>query len=84
MAPDKLRFIKPTLIADTIYSISTNLDKRPKYDDLGLVRASYEMFEGEREMVLYCERLQTVKYRHPESMVAGRNGEVALGRRTEK
>ena len=36
---DKLRFIKPTFIGDTIYSIRTNLDKRPKYKDLGLIRA---------------------------------------------
>ena len=62
---DKLRFIKPTFIGDTIYTIRTNLEKRPKYEELGLVRASYEVFKGEGELVLYCEHLQTVKYRSP-------------------
>lgn len=62
---DKLRFIKPVFIGDTIYSIRTNLDKRPRYRDMGLIRASYEVFKGEGELVLYCEHLQTVKYRNP-------------------
>lgn len=66
---DKLRFIKPVFIGDTIYSIRTNLDKRPKYKDMGLIRASYEVFKGEGELVLYCEHLQTVKYRKPEDFV---------------
>jgi acyl dehydratase len=60
---DKLRFIKPTFIGDTIYTIRTNLSKEPKYDSLGLIRASYEVFKGEGELVLYCEHIQTVKYR---------------------
>jgi acyl dehydratase len=62
---DKLRFIKPTFIGDTIYTIRTNMEKRPKYKELGLIRASYEVFKGEGELVLYCEHLQTVKYRNP-------------------
>ena len=60
---DRLRFIKPTFIGDTIYTIRTNLDKQPKYDELGLIRSSYEVFKGEGELVLYCEHIQTVKYR---------------------
>jgi acyl dehydratase len=60
---DKLRFIKPTFIGDTIYTIRTNLEKRPKYAEMGLIRASYEVFKGEGELVMYCEHLQTVKYR---------------------
>ncbi|MCT7664455.1 MaoC family dehydratase [Shinella kummerowiae] len=60
---DRLRFIKPVFIGDTIYTIGTNLDKQPKYDELGLIRASYEVFKGEGELVLYCEHIQTVKYR---------------------
>ena len=64
---DKLRFIKPVFIGDTIYSIRTNLEKRPKYKEMGLVRASYEVFKNEGALVLYCEHLQTVKYRHPEN-----------------
>jgi acyl dehydratase len=62
---DKLRFIRPTFIGDTIYTIRTNLEKRPKYAELGLIRASYEVFKGEGELVLYCEHLQTVKYKRP-------------------
>ena len=62
---DKLRFIKPVFIGDTIYSIRTNLEKRPKYKEMGLVRASYEVFKNEGVLVLYCEHLQTVKYREP-------------------
>jgi acyl dehydratase len=62
---DKLRFIKPVFIGDTIYTIKTDLDKRPKYREMGLVRSSYEVFKGDGELVLYCEHLQTVKYRNP-------------------
>ena len=62
---DKLRFIKPVFIGDTIYSIRTNLEKWPKYSELGMIRASYEVFKNEGELVLYCEHLQTVKYRDP-------------------
>ncbi|WP_343702136.1 MaoC family dehydratase [Chitinophaga sp.] len=63
---DKLRFIKPVFINDTIYTIKTDLDKQPKYEQMGLYRASYEVFKNEGELVLYCEHIQTVKYRHPE------------------
>jgi acyl dehydratase len=63
---DKLRFIKPVFIGDTIYTVRTNLEKRPKYKDMGLVRVSYEVFKNEGELVMYTEHLQTVKYRHPE------------------
>src|SRR5207245_8921414 len=62
---DKLRFIKPVFIGDTIYSIRSNMEKRPRYKDMGLIRASYEVFKGEGELVLYCEHLQTVKYKDP-------------------
>jgi len=64
---DKLRFIKPVFLGDTIYTIKTDLDKQPKYKELGLYRASYEVFKGDGELVLYCEHIQTVKYRHPEN-----------------
>lgn len=62
---DRLRFIKPVFIGDTIYTIKTDLDKQPKYKDMGLYRASYEVFKNEGELVLYCEHIQTVKYRNP-------------------
>jgi acyl dehydratase len=64
---DRLRFIKPVFIGDTIYTIRTHLEKRPKYESMGLVKVSYEVFKGQGELVLYCEHLQTVKYRNPES-----------------
>jgi acyl dehydratase len=62
---DKLRFIKPVFIGDSLYAIRTNLDKRPRYEEMGLVRASYEVFKNEGDLVLYCEHLQTVRYRDP-------------------
>ena len=62
---DKLRFIKPVLIGDTIYTIRTNLDKLPKYPTMGLIRVSYEVFKCPGELVLYCEHLQTVLYSNP-------------------
>lgn len=64
---DKLRFIKPVFIGDTIYTIRTQLEKRPKYKEMGLIRVSYEVFKEDGELVLYCEHIQTVKYRHPEN-----------------
>ncbi len=63
---DRLRFIKPVFIGDTIYTIRTNLTKRPRYAEMGLVTVSYEVFKHPGELVLYCEHLQTVRYRHPE------------------
>ena len=60
---DRLRFINPVFIGDTIYTIKTELDKEPKYPEMGKCRASYEVFKNEGELVLYCEHIQTVKYR---------------------
>ncbi|HWY30959.1 MAG TPA: MaoC family dehydratase [Candidatus Acidoferrum sp.] len=62
---DKLRFIKPVFLGDTLYTIKTDLEKAPKYKEMGLYRSSYEIFKNEGELVLYCEHLQTVKYRDP-------------------
>ena len=67
---DRLRFIKPVFIGDTIYTIRTNLEKQPKYPQRGLIRASYEVFKGEGEIVLYCEHVQTVNYRNPQDVAA--------------
>lgn len=61
---DRLRFIKPVFLGDTIYAMRTVVNKAPKYDDLGIVTVSYEVFRADdEELVLYCEHLQTVKYR---------------------
>ncbi|MGB9402465.1 MAG: MaoC family dehydratase [Candidatus Acidiferrales bacterium] len=62
---DKLRFIKPVFIGDTIYTIRTNLEKTPRNSKMGMVRVSYEVFKMPGELVLYCEHLQTVTYREP-------------------
>jgi acyl dehydratase len=56
--------VKPVFIGDTIYTIRTHLQKWPKYPTLGMVRVSYEVFKMPGELVLYCEHLQTVKYRN--------------------
>jgi acyl dehydratase len=69
---DKLRFIKPVFIGDTIYTVRTNLEKQPKYEDRGLTRAKYEVFKEEGELVLYCEHLQTVLYRDPTAISRAR------------
>ena len=63
---DRLRFIKPVFIGDTIYTIRTNMEKVTKYEKMGLVRTSYEVFKGEGEIVLYCEHLHSVLYKDPE------------------
>tara|TARA_B100001964_G_scaffold224831_1_gene272035 strand:- start:136 stop:693 length:558 start_codon:yes stop_codon:yes gene_type:complete len=62
---DRLRFIKPVFIGETIYTIRTNMEKIPKYEKMGLVRTSYEVFKGEGEIVLYCEHLHSVLYKEP-------------------
>ena len=62
---DRLRFIKPVFLGDTIYTIRTHLEKQPKYRDMGMVRVSYEVFKHPGELVLYCEHLQMAKYRDP-------------------
>lgn len=62
---DKLRFIKPVFIGDTIYTIKTDLSKEPKYEKHGLYRAAYEVYKNDGELVLYCEHIQTVLYRDP-------------------
>jgi acyl dehydratase len=64
---DRLRFIVPVFIGDTLYTIKTDMEKGPKNDSMGLYRASYEVFKDEGTLVLYCEHLQTVKYRNPGS-----------------
>ena len=73
---DKLRFIKPVFVGDTIYTIRTQLEKWPRYPEMGMVRVSYEVFKMPGELVLYCEHLQTVKYREPEKFKESTSGEM--------
>lgn len=61
---DRLRFIKPVFVGDTIYTMRTLLNKTPKYDSMGQFTVAYEVFRADdEEIVLYCEHLQTVTYR---------------------
>ncbi|MGR5143179.1 MaoC family dehydratase [Photobacterium sp. DNB23_23_1] len=62
---DKLRFIRPVFIGDTIYTVRTHKEKKPKNDLMGIITVSYEIFKNDGELVLYAEHLQTVKYRDP-------------------
>ena len=50
---DRLRFIKPVFIGDSIYTIRTNLAKEPKYEERGLTRAKLRSIQGTKgELVL--------------------------------
>lgn len=65
---DRLRFIKPVFVGDTIYTVRTLIAKNPKYAEMGLFTVSYQVFRADdEELVLYCEHLQTVTYRDAES-----------------
>jgi acyl dehydratase len=70
---DRLRFIAPVFIGDTIYTIRENLSKEVKNEEMGKVRVSYSVFKGDGEIVLYCEHLMTALYSNP----AGYADEVA-------
>jgi acyl dehydratase len=63
---DRLRFIAPVFIGDTIYTIRENLSKKLKSETMGKVRVSYSVFKGEGELALYCEHLMTALYRNPD------------------
>ena len=64
---DKLRFIKPVFIGDSIYTIRTNIYKEPKYEERGLTKARYDVYKDGGEIVLSCEHIQTVLYRDPQT-----------------
>lgn len=63
---DRLRFIKPVFIGDTIYTIRENLAKQIHNEKMGKLRVSYSVYKGEGEIVLYAEHLLTALYRKPE------------------
>lgn len=63
---DRLRFIKPVFIGDTIYTIRENLTKVVHSEKMGKIRVSYSVYKGDGELVLYCEHLMTALYRDPE------------------
>lgn len=62
---DRLRFIKPVFIGDTIYTIRENLAKQVHSAEMGKLRVSYSVYKGEGELVLYAEHLLTALYRDP-------------------
>ena len=62
---DRLRFIKPVFIGDTIYTIRENLSKNVFNERMGKMKVSYSVFKGEGEQVLYAEHLLTANYRDP-------------------
>lgn len=67
---DRLRFIKPVFIGDTIYTIRENLGKTVHNEKMGKLRVSYSVFKGAGELVLYAEHLLTALYRKPENFAA--------------
>ncbi len=62
---DRLRFIKPVFIGDTLRARVTLKEKRPasKRPDYGLVVELVETFNQRNETVLACEHLLMVKKR---------------------
>jgi len=67
---DRLRFIRPVFIGDTIRVIASIADKRdhPKRADSGIVAEKIEVVNQRNETVLVCEHLYLVERRkqaHP-------------------
>ncbi|MFD1882340.1 MaoC family dehydratase [Paracoccus pacificus] len=62
---DRLRFIAPVFIGDTIYTIRENLGKEVHDHKQGKVRVAYSVYKGKGELVLYAEHLMTALYRDP-------------------
>ncbi len=74
---DRLRFIKPVFIGDTIYTIRENLSKEVHDAKMGKLRVSYSVFKGEGELVLYAEHLLTALYRDPARFAAEAQARMA-------
>ena len=62
---DRLRFIKPVFIGDTIYTIRENLSKEVHNTTMGKLRVSYSVYKAPGDLVLYAEHLLTALYRDP-------------------
>lgn len=62
---DRLRFIKPVFIGDTLHARVTVKEKRdtPKRPDYGMVVELVEAFNQHQEIALACEHLLMVKKR---------------------
>ena len=66
---DRLRFIKPVFIGDTIRTRVTIKEKRdyPKRPDYGLVIELCEVFNQHQQVVLACEHLLMTRREQPAS-----------------
>jgi len=62
---DRLRFIRPVFIGDTLYTIRENLAKEVLDAKMGKLRVSYSVYKGEGELALYAEHILTALYRDP-------------------
>ncbi|AFK64099.1 dehydratase [Advenella kashmirensis WT001] len=64
---DRLRFIKPVFIGDTLYVTLKITEKRdhPKRKTHGIVVESVSINNQNKETVLVCEHLYLVERRHP-------------------
>lgn len=60
---DRLRFIKPVVIGDTITTQVTVASKKdsPKYADKGMVYEKVEIINQKNELVLVCEHILMVE-----------------------
>ncbi|HLJ70969.1 MAG TPA: MaoC/PaaZ C-terminal domain-containing protein [Roseiarcus sp.] len=64
---DRLRFLKPVFIGDTITVSATIKEKRdhPKRNGFGIVAEAIEIVNQRNEPVLVCEHLYLVERRNP-------------------
>ena len=62
---DRLRFIRPVFIGDTIDTIRENLAKEVRDATMGKLRVSYSVDKPGGELVLYAAHLLTALYRDP-------------------
>lgn len=74
---DRLRFIKPVFIGDTIYTIRENLSKEVHNEKMGKLRVSYSVYKAPGELVLYAEHLLTANYRDPAPFAAEAQAKMA-------
>jgi len=75
---DRLRFIKPVFIGDTIHTIRENLSKEVHNETMGKLRVSYSVYKAPGELVLYAEHLLTALYRNPEPFAEQARSVMAL------
>jgi acyl dehydratase len=64
---ESLRWLKPVYPGDTLHLRHTILESRPlrKRADIGLVRATWDVFNQKNEKVLYMEGYGMFRRRHP-------------------